>query len=368
MEVEELAGQRMVLNMGPQHPSTHGVLRLVVELEGERVISATPVLGYLHRGFEKLCENRTYVQVIPLTDRLDYLSSMGNNMVYVKAVEELAGIQVPERAEYIRVIALELQRLASHLLATGTFGQDLGAISPLFYTFREREVILDLLEMLSGARLTYNYMRFGGVRGDLPNGFVERTREALRYLEPKIDEYETYLSDNEIFCMRTKGIGTLKPEDGINMGATGPMLRASGVKTDLRKDDPYTIYDRFDFNVITRKDGDCFARYEVRLDEMRESIKILEQALSNIPAGEVVVKPKNVKPPAGEVYSRIESPRGELGMYVVSDGTGNPYRLKIRSPAYSNLSCLPHIVKGIMVADLVAILGSVDIVLGEIDR
>ncbi|MEK6978248.1 MAG: NADH-quinone oxidoreductase subunit D [Candidatus Hydrothermarchaeota archaeon] len=368
MEVEELAGQRMVLNMGPQHPSTHGVLRLVVELEGERVVSATPVLGYLHRGFEKLCENRTYVQVIPLTDRLDYLSSMGNNMVYVKAVEELAGIQVPERAEYIRVIALELQRLASHLLATGTFGQDLGAISPLFYTFREREVILDLLEMLSGARLTYNYMRFGGVRGDLPNGFVERTREALRYLEPKIDEYEAYLSDNEIFCMRTKGIGILTPEDGINMGATGPMLRASGVKTDLRKDDPYTIYDRFDFNVITRKDGDCFARYEVRLDEMRESIKILEQALSNIPPGEVVVKPKNVKPPAGEVYSRIESPRGELGMYVVSDGTGNPYRLKIRSPAYSNLSCLPYIVKGIMVADLVAILGSVDIVLGEIDR
>jgi NADH-quinone oxidoreductase subunit D len=369
MQVQiEKSGTRLLLNMGPQHPSTHGVLRLVVELEGERVVKATPIIGYLHRGFEKLCENRTYVQVIPLTDRLDYLSSMANNMVFVQAVEELAGIEVPERVQYIRVIMLELQRLASHLLATGTYGQDLGAISALFYTMRDREMVLDLFEMVCGARLTYNYFRIGGVSHDLPPGFSEKTKEVLAYLEERIDEYEVFLTDNEIFCVRSQGVGVLKPEDAVNLGATGPMLRASGVHSDIRTLDPYSIYDRFDFEVVTRKAGDCFARYEVRLYEMRESIRIVRQALDDLPEGEVKFKLKNVRPPAGEVYSRIESPRGELGMYVVSDGSANPYRLKIRSPAYSNVSVVPHLVKGVLIPDLVAILGSTDIVLGEIDR
>lgn len=368
-KAEIKSGKHMLLNMGPQHPSTHGILRIKLELDGETVVDSEPVLGYLHRGFEKLVENRTYLQVIPLTDRLDYISAMSNNMVYVKAVEELAGIRIPERAEYIRVIVLELQRIASHLLATGSFGMDLAALSALMYTFRERELILDLFEMLCGARLTYNYMRFGGVRNDLPEGFVEKTRAALDVIAPKIDEYEEFLSENEIFLMRTQDIGVLKADDAVNWGATGPVLRASGVKSDVRIDDLYTVYDKFDFNIITRKAGDCFARYEVRLDEMRESIGIVKQALDDLPLGEMMAKvPKVLKPPTGEVYSRIESPRGELGMYLVSDGSQNPYRLKIRSPAFVNLSILPELIKGAKIPDVVAVLGSLDIVLGEIDR
>jgi NADH-quinone oxidoreductase subunit D len=362
---------RMILNIGPQHPSTHGVLRMQVELEGERVINVTPVIGYLHRGFEKIAENRNYMQVIPLTDRLDYLASMANNMVYVRAVEELLGVQIPERAEYIRVIVLELQRLASHLAAVGFYGNDLGlSFTAMMYTFRERELILDLFESICGARLTYNYLRFGGVREDLPDNFKEKAREVLAQIKPKIDEYERFLSEDEIFLMRTKGIGILKPEDAINMGAAGPVLRGSGVKTDTRVTDPYTIYDKFDWEVVTGKDGDCFSRYIVWINEMRQSIRIVEQALDALPEGHYLTKvPRLLKPPAGEVYSRIESPRGELCMHLVSDGaTTNPYRLKIRSPAFCNLSLLPHLAKNVLIADLIAITGSLDPVFGEIDR
>lgn len=361
----------MLLNIGPQHPSTHGVLRMQVELEGERVINVTPIIGYLHRGFEKIAENRNYIQVIPLTDRLDYLSSMANNMVYVKAVEELLGVQIPERAEYIRVIVLELQRIASHLAAVGFYGNDLGlSFTAMMYTFRERELILDLFESICGARLTYNYLRFGGVREDLPGNFKEKAKEVLAKIKPKIDEYERFLSENEIFLMRTKDIGVLKQEDAINMGATGPVLRGSGVKTDTRITDPYTIYDKFDWEVVTGKDGDCFSRYTVWINEMRQSIRIVEQALDTLPEGPYLAKvPKLLKPPAGEVYSRIESPRGELCTYLLSDGaTANPYRLKIRSPAFCNLSLLPHLAKNVLIADLIAITGSLDPVFGEIDR
>ncbi|MFQ6105622.1 MAG: NADH-quinone oxidoreductase subunit D [Candidatus Hydrothermarchaeaceae archaeon] len=361
---------RVILNIGPQHPSTHGVLRMQVEVEGEKIVNITPIIGYLHRGFEKIVENRNYVQVIPLTDRLDYLSSMANNMAYVKAVEELLGVEIPERAEYIRIIVLELQRLASHLAAVGFYGNDLGlSFTAMMYTFRERELILDLFESLCGARLTYNYLRFGGVREDLPNGFKEKAKEALASLEPKIDEYERFLSEDEIFLMRTKDVGVLTPEDAINMGATGPVLRGSGVKTDTRATDPYTIYDKFDWEIVTGKDGDCFSRYIVWINEMRQSIKIVEQALDALPEGPVLTTvPRVLKPPAGEVYSRIESPRGELCMHLVSDGTTNPYRLKIRSPAFCNLSLLPHLAKNVLIADLIAITGSLDPVFGEVDR
>lgn len=368
IQVQEEKG-RMILNIGPQHPSTHGVLRLVAELEGETLVRIQPMIGYLHRGFEKIAENRNFVQVIPLTDRLDYLSSMANNMVYVRAVEELMGIEVPERAEHIRVIMLELQRIASHLVSIGVFGMDLGAISTPMYTFRERELVLDLFEMVSGARLTYNYMRAGGVREDLPGSFKEKAKEALARIKPKVDDYEQFLSGNEIFLMRTKNVGVLKPEDAVNMGATGPVLRGSGVKTDTRITDPYTIYDKFDWEIVTGKDGDCFSRYTVWINEIRQSIKIVEQALDALPEGPYTAKvPKVLRPPAGEVYSRIESPRGELCMHLVSDGSTSPYRLKIRSPAFCNLSLLPHICNGAILQDLIATIATLDPVFGEVDR
>ncbi len=369
-EYEELEEGHILINIGPQHPSTHGVLRLVVELDGERVKKVIPVIGYLHRGFEKIAEYRTYPQVVPLTDRLDYLSSMANNMSYCKAVEELMGIEVPERAEYIRVIVLELQRIASHLASVGFYGNDIGVtFTAMMYTFREREHILDLFEALSGARLTYNYVRIGGVREDLPQGFEDSARKALDRIERKVDEYEEFFSENEIFLRRTQGIGVLKAKDAINLGATGPALRGSGVKTDTRVTDPYAIYDRFDWRVITAKEGDCFSRYSVWINEMKQSINIVRQALKGLPEGDVKAKvPKVLKPEAGEAYSRIESPRGELAVHVISDGSPRPYRLKIRSPAFCNLSILPHISEGGLIADLIAALGSLDPVFGEVDR
>ncbi len=362
--------QKILLNLGPQHPSTHGVLRLVVELEGERVKSVTPIIGYLHRGFEKIAENRRYIQITPLTDKLDYVSSMANNMAYAKAVEELLEIEVPERAEYIRVIVLELQRIASHLLALGSIGNDLGMLVTLMmYTFRERETILDLFERLCGARLAYSYICIGGVREDLPLGFVDMALSFLEDLMVKMNDYEDLVYRNEIFLKRTQGVGVLKESDAINLGATGPVLRGSGVRRDVRKEEPYSVYSNLDWKIIVGKKGDCLSRISVWINEIKMSAEIVEQAIKNLPPGPVKARvPKVIRPPEGEVYSRIESPRGELGFHIVSDGSTSPYRLKIRSPAFCNLSILPYLARDVLIADLIAILGTLDPVFGEVDR
>jgi len=362
--------EELYLNVGPQHPSTHGVLRVLVELDGERVVEAKPDIGYLHRNFEKICESRTYTQIIPFTDRLDYPTSMINNLAYCTTVEKLAAIAVPKRAEYIRVIVAELNRIASHLLSFGASGMDAGAFTIFLYCFREREFIVDLFEMLCGARLTYNYLRFGGVSQDLPDGFIEKTREFCNYFKPKIDEYEDFLLNNYIYLQRAKNVGVLKKEDGLSYGASGPVLRASGVKYDLRKDEPYSAYDEFDFDVPVGENGDCWDRTKVRLEEMRQSVRIIEQALEKIPDGEYLNSqvPRLLKPPPGEVYHHVESPRGELGFYIVSDGSFRPYRIKVRSPAFSNLSIIPLISRGLLIADLVVIIGSLDPCFGEVDR
>jgi NADH-quinone oxidoreductase subunit D len=370
----DIKTEEMVLNMGPQHPSTHGVLRLELVLDGEIIVDIIPHIGYLHRCFEKHAEAMTYPQVIPYCDRMDYLASMNMDFGYVVAVEKLMGIQVPERVEYIRVIMAELQRIASHLVAIGTYGLDTGAFTPFLFCFRDRERILDLFEITCGARLLYNYMWVGGLSHDIPPGFVTKTKDFVKYFRPKIKELNDLLSYNKIFIERTANIGVLPADVAINGGASGPMLRGSGVKFDLRKDDPYSIYDRFDFDVVVGTGemgtvGDCWDRYMVRVREMEQSLKIVEQAIEQIPEGDVSAKiPRTVRPPKGEVYVRTETPRGELGFYVVSDGTTSPYRLKARSPAFCNLSLIPYISKGYMVADMVAIIGSIDIVLGEVDR
>lgn len=365
----------MILNIGPQHPSTHGVLRLKVVTDGEVVSQITPVIGYLHRCFEKHCENVTYEQVIPYTDRCDYVASMNNNFGYVLAMEELMGIQVPERVEYIRVIMAELNRIASHLLALGTYGLDVGALTPFLYMFRDRERILDLFEITCGARLLYNYMWIGGLSHDLPVGFVEAAYDFLDYFEPKIDEYDNLLTYNKIFIERTADVGIMPADVAINYGVTGPNLRASGVNWDIRKNEPYSIYDRFDFNVPLGEGklgslGDCWDRYFVRMLEMRESIKIVRQALDQLPKeGDVhEALPKKVRPPVGSIYKRTEGPRGDLAYYIISDGKPQPFRLKMRSPAFASLSVLDEISRGWMISDVLAILGSLDIVLGEIDR
>jgi len=355
--------------MGPQHPSTHGVLRLMLTLDGEVVVDAIPDIGYLHRGTEKLAELRNYVQFLTLTDRLDYITAMMNNLCYVQAVEKLLNVQPPERAEFIRVICCELNRIASHLLFIGTFGLDVGASTPFLYCFRERETILDLFEMACGARLTYSYFRIGGVSADLPPGFVEKARDFIQRLPRTIDENDELLTYNKIFMARTQGVGVLSPEDAKDFGVSGPVIRGSGVPMDVRRDDPYSVYDRFDFKVVTYPEGDCFARYRVRVDEIRESLKIVEQALGMLPEGDILAKvPKTIRPAAGEAYSRVESSRGDLGCYIISDGSGSPYRLKWRGPSFVNLGAVPHMLKGWKVADVVAILGSIDIVLGEVDR
>ncbi len=368
-------GEEMILNIGPQHPSTHGVLRLRVKTDGEIVSEVTPIIGYLHRCFEKHCENLTYEQVIPYTDRCDYIASMNTNFGYVVAVEELMGIKVPEKVEYIRIIMAELNRIASHLLALGTFGLDVGATTPFLYMFRDRERILDMFEMVCGARLLYNYMWVGGVSHDLPVGFVEATFKFLDDFEREIDEYNNLLTFNKIFIERTADVGIMTPEVAIDYGVSGPNLRGSGVKWDLRKNDPYSIYDRFDFNIPVGEGtmgsvGDCWDRYWVRVLEMHESVKIIRQALQQMPKEGNVHEalPKKVRPPKGSVYKRTESPRGDLGYYIISDGKPSPIRLKMRSPAFTSLSVLNEISRGWMISDVLAVLGSLDIVLGEIDR
>lgn len=370
----EIKTEEMVLNMGPQHPSTHGVLRLELKLEGEIITDCIPHIGYLHRCFEKHAEAMTYPQVIPYTDRMDYIASMSMDFGYVVAVEKLLGLEVPERVEYIRVIMAELQRIASHLIAIGTYGLDTGAFTPFLFCFRDREKILELFEMTCGARLLYNYMWVGGLSHDITPNFVDKTRDFVKYFRPKIKELNDLLSYNKIFIERTANVGILPPDVAINGGASGPMLRGSGVKFDLRKDDTYSIYNKFDFDVVVGTGemgtlGDCWDRYMVRVWEMEQSLRIIEQAIEQIPPGDIAAKiPKVVRPPKGEMYTRTETPRGELGFYLISDATNHPYRIKVRSPAFCNLSLISYISRGYMVADMVAIVGSIDIVLGEVDR
>jgi NADH-quinone oxidoreductase subunit D len=368
----ELGGEFLEVAMGPHHPSTHGVFRMDVVLDGERVMKLKPVFGYLHRNHEKIGENTSYLGSMPYTDRLDYFCSLTNNWAYALSVEKLAGLQVPERAEYIRVITAELTRLQNHASLAGFLLQDMGALgTPLMYAFREREKILDLFESLTGARMMCNYMRFGGCRVDLPAGWLEEARKVVANFPRFVDEYESLLSGNEILLARTQGTGVLSRQLAVNAGITGPMLRATGVNYDIRKVDKYGIYDRFNFRVPLGDHGDVYDRYMIRVLEMRESIKILEQALPAIPEGPIVdpkAKLRGFRPKAGEAYGRIEAPKGELGFYLISDGSPNPYRYRVRPPSFINLTVLEDMCLGQSVADVVVILGSVDIVLGEVDR
>jgi NADH-quinone oxidoreductase subunit D len=365
-------GELLEVAMGPQHPSTHGVFRMDVVLDGEKVVKLKPVFGYLHRNHEKIAENTTYLGSMPYTDRLDYLCSMTNNWAYALSVEKLAGLQPPERAEYIRVITAELTRLVNHTCLVGFLMQDMGALgTPLMYAFRQREWILDLFESLSGSRMMCNYMRFGGCRVDLPAGWLAQAGEVVDTYAKFLDEFEKLLTENEILVARTQGIGVLPAELAVNASITGPMLRASGVDYDLRKVDKYGIYDRFNFRVPLGDHGDVYDRYMIRVLEMRESLGILKQALRDIPAGPIVdpkAKIRGFRPKAGEAYGRIEGPKGELGFYLISDGSANPYRYRVRPPSLINLTVLEDMCLGLEVADVVIILGSVDIVLGEVDR
>ncbi len=378
-----LKSEPFVVNVGPQHPSTHGVFRLRLTLDGEKIIDADMVMGYLHRSMEKLAEERTYTQNIPFTDRTDYLSAMTGNLAYVLAVEKLCGIEPPPRAQYLRTIMCELQRYASHCMAVGTFANDCGAWqTPIMHMLRDREKILDLFEMASGARLTLNYMRIGGVSRDVPPEFVPAVRALLKDLPRRMEEYEGLLLSNEIIVARSRGLGVLTPEEAIAFSVSGPMLRASGVAWDIRKADPYAAYDKVDFDIAVGTQGDVYDRFAVRLAEMRQSLRIIEQAVEMMPGGPVharigtataqpvgaPVAPLAIRPPAGEAYARIESPRGEIGFYIVSDGSPAPFRFHIRSPSFINLTALKHMTIGRTVADAVVILGSIDIVVGEVDR
>lgn len=366
---EEALEQVLTVNFGPQHPSTHGVLRVVARIRGEYLQDAEPDLGYLHRCFEKIAESWTYPQIVPLTDRLDYLAAITNEWAYVLAVEKLLGVQVPERAEYIRVIVGELQRILSHLLWMGAYALDLGATTPFLYAFQERERLYDLMQMVTGARMTYNYLRIGGVKRDLPPEFFSLLESVLDSVLKAVDEYQALFLENAIFQARTKGIGVLTPDLARQYAISGPMLRGSGVAWDLRRSQPYSVYDRFDFAIPTGRNGDCYDRAACRAEEVRQSVRIIRQAVAALPAGEVRAKvPAVIRPPAGEVYTAIESPRGELGVYLVSDGGLQPYRLKWRAPSFVNLQVLPEIARGAKVADFIAILGSIDIILGEVDR
>ncbi len=360
----------LVVNIGPQHPSTHGVFRMRVTLDGERITDAEMIVGYLHRSMEKLAEERTWTQNIPFTDRMDYLAAMTGNLSYCIAVERLASIEVPERAQYLRVIFAELQRIASHAMANGTFVNDCGAWqTPLLYMFREREKVLDLFEMTCGARLTLNYMRIGGVAFDLPDEFLPQLRSLLDELPDRIAEYEQLLVDNEILLMRSRGIGVLSPEMAMNSSMSGPMLRGSGIAWDVRKADPYCVYDRMDFDIPVGHTGDSYDRFRVRMEEVRQSVRIIEQAVAQLPPGRHCADvPLNFRPPEGEIYSRIESPKGELGFYLISDGGPQPYRFHVRSPSLINLSALREMVVGQTVADAIVTLGSIDLNVGEMDR
>ena len=384
----------MVINMGPQHPSTHGVLRLVLEINGESVVALAPDIGYLHTGIEKTCEAKFYQQVVPLTDRIDYLSPMSNNLCYCLAVEKLLELEIPERAQYLRVLLNELTRIQSHLVWLGTHAMDIGALTVFLYCFREREEILRIFEGVAGQRMMTSYFRIGGVSLEPPTDFYERVRNFLKIMPEKIQQYENLLTGNPIWMGRLKGIGYLSAADAIALGVTGPPLRASGVDWDLRRDMPYSGYDKFQFKVPVSQEGDVWARYVVRMEEMHESVKIAQQALDGMPSGRIVADaPKIILPdreqmktqmeslihhfkivtegfgvPAGEVLQAIESPRGEMAYYVVSDGTAKPYRVHMRNPSFATLQALETMCKGRLLADVVAVIGSIDIVLGEIDR
>ena len=384
----------MTINMGPQHPATHGVLRLVLELDGEVVVKATPHIGYLHRGTEKLAENKTYHQVIPLTDRLDYTNAMGNNLAYVLAVEKLLDIEIPKRAQYLRVMMTELQRIAAHLIWLGTHALDIGAMTLLFYTFREREEVLRIIEEVTGGRITPTYLRIGGVAKDLPEGIEEKIKTFVQAFPDHIKEYETLLTKNIIWMERTKGVGIISKEDAINWGVTGPTLRGSGTKWDVRKAFPYSSYDEFDFDIPVGSNGDVYDRYVVRLREMEWSNSIVRQALERLPKGRMITDDPRVAlprkddvlhdiaalidqfkiafqgfyPPKGEVYASVEGAKGELGFYIISDGSNRPFRMRIRPPSFLNVSALPKMIEGSLIADVISVIGSIDIVLGEIDR
>ncbi len=377
----DLRTEEMLVNMGPQHPSTHGVLRLVLRTDGEMVLEAVPHIGYLHRCAEKIGESIQPFQFIPYTDRMDYLTGMNNNQGFAIAIERLCGIEVPPRAQVIRVIMSELNRIASHLVSLGTYGLDMGAFTPFLYCFREREMILDLFEAACGARLTYSYLTIGGVQPDLPDGWIERCREFLDYFIPKIDDYNNLLSFNHIFVKRTGNVGIITGQEAVEFGLTGPVLRASGVRWDLRKVLPYDGYEQYDFDVPIGQPGgtgeiphgisvgDCWSRYYVRVLEMTQSVRILRQAMDSLPDGKVMAaKIKNLKLPEDEVYFEVENPRGQLGFYVLGDGSTIPSRVKARGPSFCNLSITSHVCKEVLLADVPAIIGSIDVVMGEVDR
>jgi NADH-quinone oxidoreductase subunit D len=360
----------MLLNMGPQHPSTHGVFRMVLWVDGEKIVDVVPHIGYLHRGSEKLCEGEQYHQIITLFDRMDYIANFNNEQVYCRAVEKLMGLDVSDRSEYIRVILCELNRIASHMLFIATMGLDAGAMTPSMFCFRGRERIQGLFESVSGARMMHNYFRIGGLKEDVPDDFAQQVREVLELVKQDTEESDKLLSFNEIFLARLKNVAVMSAEDAIDYGLTGPCLRASGVDYDVRKAAPYSVYDRFDFDVPIGLDGDCWDRYYLRVQEVYQSIRIIEQALDQLPEGEVVssLGRRLIRPPAGEVYVRAENPRGEIGVYLISDGTDKPHRIKVRPPSFCNLSALRHMMKDAWIADSVVILGALDIVLGEVDR
>jgi len=392
--IEKIGTNTMVLNMGPQHPATHGVLRVILELDGETVVKATPDIGFLHTGIEKTMESKTYAQVIPLTDRMDYVASLSNNLAYLLAVEKLLDIQAPPKAQFIRVLLTELTRIASHLVWVGSHAHDIGAMSMLLYAFREREKLLDIFELCSGQRMMTSYFRIGGLAQDIPEVFESKVKEVLETFPDKINDYENLLTKNRIWLNRTVGVGKISPEDAMDWGVSGPILRGCGVGWDIRKSNPYSGYDKFEFDIPTGKNGDVYDRYLVRLEEMRQSLRIVGQALDGIPEGDfvarvqgVVLPPKeevlsNIEAlifqfklvvegfsaPVGEVYHSIESPKGELGYYIVSDGSNKPYRIRVRPPCFVNLSALPKMIEGRLIADVVATIGSIDIVLGEVDR
>jgi NADH-quinone oxidoreductase subunit D len=364
-----LDATELILNMGPQHPSTHGVLRVILKLDGEKVLNAECVIGYLHRGVEKIAENRTYTMFNPYVDRMDYVAAVSNGLGYCEAVEKLLNIEAPPRAQWVRTILTELNRIASHQLWLGTHALDIGAITPLFYTFRDREEILKIFEKYCGARLTTHAFRIGGCQYETYDGFEQDVKRFCDFVTPKVDEYETLLTTNRIWLERTKGVGVLKAQDCIDLGVTGPVLRASGVKWDLRKAQPYAAYKNFEFDIPTGQNGDTYDRYIVRIAEMRQALRIIRQAVDSIPEGPIMGKvPKVMKPPVGEVYHSIEAPKGELGYFVVSDGSTQPYRVRVRPPSFVNLQALSKMVEGALVADVVAVIGTLDIVLGEVDR
>ncbi|MDP2167160.1 MAG: NADH dehydrogenase (quinone) subunit D [Thermodesulfovibrionales bacterium] len=396
-EAAALKTRELTVSMGPQHPATHGVLRLVLDLDGETVVKCTPHVGYLHRGIEKLAENRTYLSALPLTDRLDYISSMSNNIGYVVAVERLLGIEAPERAKFIRTIVGEMTRISSHIIWVATHALDIGAMTVFLYSFREREWILDLLEMLCGARLTVSYPRIGGVRNDVSQEFIDSLYKFVEGFDKRVDEYETLIDQNRIWLKRTKGIGVISAEEAVNWGLSGPMVRGSGIPYDVRKYAPYDAYDKVEFEVPVGKDpGDVYDRYRCRMIELRQSAWIIKQCIEKLPAGPVMAPdaPKFTLPPKdrvlkdmeslihhfilitkgpttapkGEIYSSVEVPKGELGFYIVSDGTGRPYRMRLRAPSFIHASVLPRLCEGGLIADVIANIGTIDIVLGECDR